>query len=122
ARSNVQDNCTVHVTHRTWPVNIAEDVSIGHAAVVHRCTIARGCLIGIGARILDGAVIGEESLIGAGAVVTEGMEVPPRSLVLGVPGRVRRELTAAELERVRNNSRAYLEYKEIYLSEQAGNP
>lgn len=113
-RTNIQDNCTIHVTNGQWPTIIHEDVSLGHGVIAHGCTIEARCLIGMGARILDGALIGEESLIGAGSVVTEGAEVPPRSLVLGVPGRVRRTLNGAELERVRQNSRNYLEYKEIY--------
>lgn len=121
-RTNIQDNCVVHVTNATWPAIIGDDVSIGHGVIAHGCTIARGCLIGMGARLLDGSVIGDEALIGAGAVVPEGMEVPPRSLVLGVPGRVRRELTPDELDRVRNNSRYYLEYKETYLSEGRSEP
>lgn len=116
-RTNIQDNCVVHVTNGTWPAIIGDDVSIGHGVIVHGCTIARGCLIGMGSRLLDGSVIGEEALIGAGALVPEGMEVPPRTLVLGVPGKVRRDLTGDELERVRKNSSYYLEYKETYLSE-----
>lgn len=116
-RTNIQDNCVVHVTNGVWPTTVGDDVSIGHGVIVHGCTIARGCLIGMGSILLDGCVIGEEALIGAGAVVPEGMEVPPRSLVLGVPGKVRRELTEAELDRVRKNSRYYLEYKETYRSE-----
>jgi gamma-carbonic anhydrase len=120
-RSNIQDNCVVHVTNDVWPTMIADDVSIGHGVIAHGCTIEHGCLIGMGSRLLDGSVIGEESLVGAGAVVPEGMHVPPRSLVLGVPGRVVRSLTEGELSRVRNNSRNYLEYKEIYLAEGQSN-
>ncbi len=116
-RTNIQDNCVVHVTNGTWPTVIGDDVSIGHGVIVHGCTIERGCLIGMGSRLLDGCTIGEEALVGAGALVPEGMNVPPRSLVLGIPGKIRRDLTDAELERVRTNSRNYLEYKEIYLSE-----
>lgn len=116
-RTNIQDNCVVHVTNGEWPTIIGDDVSIGHGVIVHGCRISNGCLIGMGARILDGATIGDEALVGAGAVVPEGMSVPARTLVLGVPGKVRRELSAEELERVRRNSRNYLEYKEIYLSE-----
>lgn len=116
-RTNIQDNCVVHVTNGVWPTIVGNDVSIGHGVIVHGCTIDRGCLIGMGSVLLDGCTIGEEALVGAGAVVPEGMEVPPRSLVLGVPGKVRRELTESELDRVRKNSRYYLEYKETYLSE-----
>ncbi|MDX1583315.1 MAG: gamma carbonic anhydrase family protein, partial [Thermoanaerobaculia bacterium] len=116
-RTNIQDNCVVHVTNEVWPTIIGDDVSIGHGVIAHGCTISNGCLIGMGARLLDGVTVGEEALIGAGAVVPEGMDVPARSLVLGVPGRVVRRLTDEELDRVRQNSRNYLEYKEIYISE-----
>ncbi len=117
ARSNIQDNCVVHVTSGRFPVEIDEDVTIGHGVIVHGCVIARGCLIGIGSRILDGAVIGEGSIVAAGAVVPEGMNVPPRSLVLGVPAKVRGEVTAEQSERARKNSAAYLDHKNIYLSD-----
>jgi len=119
-RSNIQDNCTVHVTNGTWPTTIGDDVSIGHGVIVHGCSIGDGCLIGMGSRILDGAVVGEESLVGAGALVTEGMQIPPRSLVLGIPARVIRGLNENELERIRRNSASYLEYKEIYLGDGSG--
>ncbi len=72
ARTNVQDNCTIHVTHLQWPTVIAEEVTIGHGAIVHGCTVHRGALIGMGSRVLDGAVIGEFALIGAGALVPRG--------------------------------------------------
>lgn len=115
ARTNVQDNCTIHVTHLQWPTIIAEDVTIGHGAIVHGCTVHRGALIGMGSRVLDGAVIGESALVGAGALVPEGMEVPPRVLVVGVPARVKRPLTDEELARLDQSWRNYLEYKECYL-------
>lgn len=117
ARSNIQDNCVVHVTNGTWPTFIEDDVTIGHGVIAHGCTIRRGCLIGMGARLLDGCVIGEESLVGAGALVTEGMQVPPRSLVIGFPARVRRELTSEELERLRHSPSNYVGYKNDYLAQ-----
>src|SRR6476469_5070982 len=79
ARTNIQDNCVVHVTNGTHAIDIAEEVTIGHGVIAHGCTIARGALIGMGARVLDGAHIGELALIGAGALVSEGMEIPPRT-------------------------------------------
>jgi len=115
SRSNVQDNCTIHVTHEKWPAVIAEEVTIGHGAIVHGCTVKRGALIGMGSRVLDGAVVGESALVGAGALVPEGMIVPPRTLVVGVPARVKRPLTDAELERLDQSWRNYIEYKENYL-------
>jgi len=115
ARTNVQDNCTIHVTHLQWPTVIGEEVTIGHGAIVHGCTVHRGALIGMGSRVLDGAVVGESALIGAGALVPEGMQVPPRMLVLGVPARVKRPLTDDELARLDQSWRNYVDYKERYL-------
>ena len=122
ARSNIQDNCVVHVTNGVWPTVIEDDVSIGHGVIAHGCTIRSRCLIGMGARLLDGCVIGEDSLVGAGALVTEGMHVPPRSLVLGFPARVRRELTADEIEKLRESPSNYVGYKNDYLAQPKETP
>jgi carbonic anhydrase/acetyltransferase-like protein (isoleucine patch superfamily) len=107
ARSNVQDNVSVHVDAGR-PVVIGEDVSIGHNAVVHGCTIGDGSLIGMGSVILSGAVIGAGCLVAGGAVVLEGIEVPDGSLVAGVPAKVRRELTDDERARLLRNAEVYL--------------
>jgi carbonic anhydrase/acetyltransferase-like protein (isoleucine patch superfamily) len=115
ARANIQDNCTLHVTIGTHAVEIAEEVTIGHAAVVHGCSIGRGALIGMGSRVLDGARVGELALIGAGALVGEGTTIPPRTLAVGVPARVKRELTPAEVARLEMSWRHYVEIKEGYL-------
>lgn len=115
ARTNVQDNCTIHVTHNNWATVIGEDVTIGHGAIVHGCTVERGALVGMGSRVLDGAVIGESALVGAGALVPEGMKVPPRTLVLGVPARVVRPLKDDELEHLRRSAANYVQYKDKYL-------
>lgn len=115
ARSNIQDNSVVHVEHGTGPVIIGDDVTVGHAAVVHGCTVGRGALIGIGAKVLSHAVIGEFALVAAGSVVQEGMEVPPRTLIAGVPARVKRELKPEELARMDRGWRVYVEYKNEYL-------
>ena len=98
ARTNLQDLSIGHVTSGTHALTIGDDVTVGHRTIVHGCTIQDRCLIGMGAVIMDAAVIGTESLIGAGAVITPRTEIPPRSLVLGSPGKVSRELTEAELE------------------------
>jgi gamma-carbonic anhydrase len=116
ARSNIQDNCVLHVTNDTWPIEIAEEVTIGHGVVAHGCTIERRALIGMGSRVLDGAIIGELSLIGAGALVPEGMRVPPRTLVIGVPARVKRELTREEIALLEQSWKNYVGYKDRYLS------
>ncbi len=106
AGSNLQDNVSVHVD-RGKPVVIGENVSVGHNAVVHGCTIEDGSLIGMGAVILNGAVIGAGSLVAGGAVVLEGTVIPPGSLVAGVPGKVRRELSEDERAGLVRNAGTY---------------
>ncbi|BBY31366.1 gamma carbonic anhydrase family protein [Mycolicibacterium sediminis] len=106
AGSNVQDSATIHVDPG-FPARIGAGVSIGHNAVLHGCTVEDDCLIGMGAVVLNGAVIGAGSLIAAGAVVPQGAVIPPRSLVAGVPGKVRRELGDAEVDHNRLNAAAY---------------
>jgi carbonic anhydrase/acetyltransferase-like protein (isoleucine patch superfamily) len=106
--SNVQDNVSMH-TDSGLRLVVGSGVSIGHGAVVHGCVIEDDCLIGMGATILNRAVIGTGSLVAAGAVVLEDTLIPPGSLVAGVPAKVRRELTAAEREGVRHNASHYVE-------------
>lgn len=117
ARTNIQDNCTIHVTSNRWPTIVADEVTFGHGVIAHGCVVEHGALLGIGSRVLDGSVIGEESLIGAGALVTPNTKIPPRSLVLGSPARVVRGLDAEELENLKYFHLNYLEYKETYLAE-----
>ncbi|SEC14998.1 Carbonic anhydrase or acetyltransferase, isoleucine patch superfamily [Paramicrobacterium humi] len=107
ARSNIQDGVAVHVDAGS-PVVIGSDVSVGHNAVVHGCTIGDTVLVGMGAVVLSGAVIGDECLIAGGAVVLGGMEVPPRSLVAGVPAKVRRSLSDDEVASIRANAAHYV--------------
>ncbi|MDP4586263.1 MAG: gamma carbonic anhydrase family protein [Microbacteriaceae bacterium] len=114
--SNIQDTVAVHVD-RDAPTTIGRGVSIGHAAVVHGCTIGDDCLIGMNATVLSHAVIGNESLIAAGTVVLEGTVIPPRSLVAGVPGKVRRELTDDEVTAIRRNATTYRELSAIHSLE-----
>ena len=97
AGSNVQDGAVLHVDPG-FPLKVGERVSIGHQAMLHGCTIGNGSLIAIRAVVLNGAVIGEQSLVGAGAIVTEGKTFPPRSLLLGAPAKVMRELTDKDLQ------------------------
>lgn len=106
ARSNIQDNCTLHADPG-FPVTIGERVSVGHNAVVHGATVGDDCLIGMGATVLNGAVIGAGSLVAAQALVPQGMQVPPGSLVAGVPAKVRRELTEEEKQGVTLNGTLY---------------
>ena len=117
ARTNIQDNCTLHGTTGLHEVVIGDEVTMGHGVIAHGCRIERGALIGMGSRVLDGAHVGELALVGAGALVGEGMIVPPRTLVVGVPAKVRRELTAEELERMESSWKHYVELKNIYLQE-----
>ena len=116
ARSNVQDGTVMHGDRVVGdhPVILGEDVTIGHNAVIHGCTIGDRVLVGMGAIILNGAVIGADSIVAAGALVREGTEVPPRSLVAGIPAKVRREITDEDVERIRHTSGAYLEYGAHY--------
>ncbi|WRZ94255.1 gamma carbonic anhydrase family protein [Streptomyces sp. NBC_01007] len=108
ADSNVQDNCTLHVDPG-FPLTVGERVSIGHNAVVHGATVEDDCLIGMGATVLNGAVIGAGSLVAAQALVPQGMQVPPGSLVAGVPAKVKRPLTDEEREGLSLNGVYYVE-------------
>ncbi len=117
ARSNLQDNVVVHVDEPDFPVHVAEDVTVGHAAVLHGCRVDRGALVGMHATVLNGAVIGEEAVVAAGALVPPGMTIPPRNLAAGVPAKVRREVTAEEIEHMRRGIRSYLQLKTRYLAD-----
>lgn len=108
-QANVQDGTLVH-TSKGLPVVLGRGVTIGHGAILHGTKIGDYSLIGMGAILLDGCVIGKECLIGAGAVVPEGVHIPPRSLVLGIPGRVKRSLTKDELKLLHNRARDYVRY------------
>lgn len=112
-RSNVQDGTIIHADPGK-PVTIGAAVSVGHRAVLHGCTVGDQVLVGMGAILLNHAVIGTGSLIGAGALVTEGMVVPPGSLVLGAPGRVRRQITEEERDRIRTNAETYVALMQIH--------
>ncbi len=112
-RVNVQDGCIVH-TDTDAPQIIEEGVVIGHGAILHGRRIGADSLVGIGARLLSGSEIGEECLIAAGAVVTEDRRIPPRSVVMGIPGKIVRAITADELERTRVICAHYLEMAQRY--------
>jgi len=117
ARSNIQDNAVVHVDSPDAPTVVAEDVTVGHAAVLHGCRVERGALIGMHATVLNHAVVGEEAVVAAGAVVPPGMVVPPRTLVAGVPAKPRREVPGEALEHMRRGIRVYLELKTRFLAD-----
>lgn len=114
ARTNIQDNCTLHETWKKYPLIIGADVTVGHGAVLHGCTIEDGSLIGMGAMVLDRAVVHRDALVAAGAVVREGFEVPAGTLAAGVPAKIVRELTTEEREHIHSSARNYLHYVEEY--------
>ncbi len=112
--TSIQDNTVLHCDPVTFPLVIGNRVTVGHGAVVHGCTVEDESLIGIGAVILNGAKIGRGSVIAAGSVVPEGMQIPPGSMVMGVPAKVKRELTPDERERFQHNASRYVEMAKIY--------
>ena len=120
ARSNVQDCAVLHGMRYRYPVIVGEMVTIGHNATVHGCVLEDEVLIGIGATVLNNARVGAGSIIAAGAVIPENMVIPPGSLVVGVPGKVRRELGEADRQLILQYARNYLDYTAIYLTETAG--
>jgi carbonic anhydrase/acetyltransferase-like protein (isoleucine patch superfamily) len=117
ARSNIQDGTVVHVMRGTHPTTIGDAVTIGHGALIHGCTIEDRVLIGMGAIVLNGAVIGSDSIVAAGTLVTEGAVVPPRSLVMGSPGKVRRTLTDEEVASILDYSARYVGYRLDYMGD-----
>lgn len=112
-RVNLQDGCIVHTDH-DQPQTLEEGVVVGHAAILHGTSIGKDTLVGMGAMLLSGTEIGAECLIAAGTLVTEGRRIPPRSLVMGVPGKVVRAITDEEVERTRANCAHYLEKAQRY--------
>jgi gamma-carbonic anhydrase len=114
ARSNVQDNATIHVVGGRYGTVLGDDVTVGHNAVLHGCTVEDGVLIGMAAVVLDAVVVGAGSLVGAGALVTPGTVIPPRSLVLGSPAKRVRDVNEAERERVRTAAANYVELARRY--------
>jgi carbonic anhydrase/acetyltransferase-like protein (isoleucine patch superfamily) len=120
ARTSIQDNAVIHVTSERFGTTIGNDCTVGHAAIIHACTVEDGCLIGMGSILLDGCRIGRGSLIGAGALVTPGTDIPPNSLVVGSPAKVKREVNAAEREQIRYGAFHYVELTRRYLAEEKG--
>lgn len=114
AATNVQDHTVIHVTHGTAPTDVGDRVTIGHGAIIHGCTIEDEVLVGMGATIMDHAVIGTNSIVGAGALVTQRTEIPPRSMVLGQPAEVVRELTDAEVAGIQQGAENYVRYSAVH--------
>jgi len=113
--SNIQDGCILHVTRDRFATVVGDYVTVAHGVILHGCTIESHCLIGMGAIVMDQVVVGEGSIVGAGALLTMGLQVPPRSLVLGSPAKVVRELSLAEVQGIDRYAQNYLMYKENYL-------
>jgi carbonic anhydrase/acetyltransferase-like protein (isoleucine patch superfamily) len=114
--SNIQENSVLH-TDLGFPLLIGKNVTVGHQAMLHGCTIGDGSLIGIQAVVLNGARIGKNCLIGAGAIVTEGKEIPDNSLVLGAPGKVVRQLTDEDAQRMQKGAQFYVHNARLYASQ-----
>ena len=100
ARTNIQDGTVIHVSRVDHPTIIADEVTVGHGAMIHGCNIESGSLIGIGAIVLDGVVVGRESLIAAGSLITPGTVIPPRSMVMGSPAKIKRTLDDEEVANI----------------------
>jgi len=114
--SNVQENCVLH-TDVGFPLTIGKDCTIGHKAILHGCKIGDNSLIGMGATVLNGAVIGKNCLIGAGALIPEGKEIPDNSLVMGMPGKVVRELDAQAIAKLTLSAKHYVANAKLFAEE-----
>jgi carbonic anhydrase/acetyltransferase-like protein (isoleucine patch superfamily) len=122
ARSNVQDNCVLHVTRDRFACEVGDEVTIGHRAVVHGCVVGDGALVGIGAVVLDGARVGEGALVAAGALVAPGVRIEPGGLALGIPARVVRSVTDEERELQRRRTLDYVVTARAHAREDSGSP
>lgn len=107
ARTNIQDGSVLHVTRKTHPLVIGDDITIGHATIIHGCTLENFSFIGMGATVMDGAVVGEFAMVGAGALVTQNKVIPPRTLAVGAPAKPVRDLTDEEVERIKKSAVNY---------------
>ena len=129
ARTNIQDQCLLHITQHEGeersdqdghPTIIGSEVTVGHRVILHGCTVGDLCLIGMGAILLDGAVISRESIVAAGSVVTGGKVFPPRSLIMGAPAKVVREITDSQVEGFRASWQRYVALKNEYMQAKVG--
>ena len=122
-RSNIQDGTIIHATHSEtdnkddgYPTIIGDDVTIGHNVILHGCKIGNACLIGMSATLLDGCEIGEESMVASGSLVTQNKKFPPRSLIMGTPAKVVRQLSEDEIANIYKSSQNYVSYKNDYIN------
>ena len=116
-RSNVQDNCVLHTRTGEKPTILEDEVTVGHSVTLHGCYVEKGSLIGIGSIVLDDARVGAQSLVAAGSLISPGTIIPPRSLVMGMPARVKRPLTEEEVASLARFWQNYVEYSAHYLTE-----
>jgi len=114
ARTNIQDATVIHVTSKTHPTVLEDEITVGHQVTLHGCHVERGCLIGIGAIVMDGVRIGQNSLIGAGSLLTPGTQIPPRVLAIGSPARAKRDLTDDEIASLERSWQNYVELSKHY--------
>ena len=114
-RSNLQDGTIVHVMRDTHPTRVGDEVTVGHGAILHGCVIEDRCLIGMGAVLLNGVTIASDSIVAAGALIPEETQIPPRSLVMGRPGKVRRELSDQEVASILDSAGRYVDYRLHYM-------
>jgi carbonic anhydrase/acetyltransferase-like protein (isoleucine patch superfamily) len=122
ARTNIQDGSVLHVMRDEYPLLLGNDVTVGHGVTLHGCNIESRCLIGMGSIILNGVTIGAGSIVAAGTLLTERTAIPPGSLVVGHPGKVKRALTGIDQASIDAYAQRYVEYKNIYMQEVASNP
>ncbi|HXX43194.1 MAG TPA: gamma carbonic anhydrase family protein [Candidatus Acidoferrales bacterium] len=116
-RTSIQDGCVLHIQGERFSISVGDDVTVGHGVILHGCTVESNCLIGMGAILLNGSRIGMGSIVAAGTLIPEGMEVPPGSLVMGVPGKVRRSVTQAERAQIAASAEHYVGFKNAFLAE-----
>ncbi|HEV2864641.1 MAG TPA: gamma carbonic anhydrase family protein [Pyrinomonadaceae bacterium] len=116
-RTNIQDGTVVHVTNGTHATILEDEVTVGHNVTLHGCRVGRGCLVGMGSIVMDAVEVGEQSLVAAGALVSPGTVIPPRSLVIGVPAKVKRQLTDEEVAGLAVYWQNYVEYTRLYRAE-----
>jgi carbonic anhydrase/acetyltransferase-like protein (isoleucine patch superfamily) len=114
ARTNIQDGCVLHVMKNEYPLILGDDVTVGHRVTLHGCTIESRCLIGMGATLLNGVHVGAGSIVAAGTLLTERTVIPPGSLVVGAPGKVKRPLTGVDQASIDAYAQRYVSYKNIY--------
>ena len=120
SRTNIQDGSILHVMKDEYPLILGDGITVGHSVTLHGCTVESRCLIGMRATILNGVVIGEGSIVAAGTLLAERTTIPPRSLVMGAPGKVKRSLTDIDQATIDMYAHRYVEYKNIYRQEMAG--